>query len=176
MLRSPIAGALALAITLPTALPAAAAARPPAYARLECVGLYCRVVSVSPPRDVRAAERAVARRASAERPRAWCGWWLRRQVGRDPGPAFNRARTWAKGGHAARPGPGVVVVWPHHVGLITGRAAGGRWMIRSGNDGHAVRERPRSLAGAIEGATALRATRGVKSVHPPVAVIGPNAV
>jgi hypothetical protein len=30
------------------------------------------------------------------------------------------------------------MVWPHHVGLITGRAAGGRWMARSDNDGHAV--------------------------------------
>jgi len=151
MLRSLIAGALALAL-MP---PAAAAPRPPAYARLECVGLYCRVVPVPPAKSDPRAERrhAVARRAAAARPRAWCGWWLRRQVGRDPGPAFNRASTWAQWGHPAAPAPGVVVVWPHHVGLITGRAEGDLWMIKSGNDGHAVRERPRSLAGAI----ALRA-------------------
>jgi hypothetical protein len=149
LLRSLIAGALALAL-MP---PAAAAPRPPAYARLECVGLYCRVVPVPPPKSDAHADRRAGRRASSERPRAWCGWWLRHQVGRDPGAAFDRARTWAQWGHPAPPGPGVVVVWPHHVGLITGQAAAGRWMVRSGNDGHAVRERPRSLAGAI----ALRA-------------------
>jgi len=134
MLRSSIAGALALALMLP----AAAAPRAPARARLECVGLYCRIVPVPAPRD-----------PLADRPRAWCGWWLRHQVGRDPGPAFNRARNWARWGHAARPAPGVVVVWPHHVGLIIGRAAHGLWMVRSGNDGHAAREQPRSRAGAI---------------------------
>jgi hypothetical protein len=39
-------------------------------------------------------------------------------------------------------------VWPHHVGKIVGRA-GGQWIVQSGNDGHAVRTRPRSIAGAI---------------------------
>jgi len=68
MLRSAIAGALALVSTLPAA---AAATRPGAYARMECVGLYCRIVPAPPPRPV--AER---------KPRAWCGWWLRHQVGR----------------------------------------------------------------------------------------------
>lgn len=59
------------------------------------------------------------------------------------------ARNWASVGHnAGRPGIGVVVVWRHHVGIITGRA-GAKWVIKSGNDGHAVRERPRSIAGAI---------------------------
>ena len=59
------------------------------------------------------------------------------------------ARNWASvGSNAGRPGIGVVVVWRHHVGIITGRA-GSKWVIKSGNDGHAVRERPRSIAGAI---------------------------
>jgi hypothetical protein len=56
------------------------------------------------------------------------------------------------GRHAAgRPsGPqvGAVVVWPHHVGMITGRSSSGQWIVKSGNDGHAVRERPRSVSGA----------------------------
>jgi len=42
-----------------------------------------------------------------------------------------------------------VVVWPHHVGLIVGYAGGGRWIVKSGNDGHAARARAQSLAGAI---------------------------
>ena len=41
------------------------------------------------------------------------------------------------------------LVWPHHVGLITGQTAGGEWIVRSGNDGGRVRERPRSVAGAV---------------------------
>jgi hypothetical protein len=82
------------------------------------------------------------------RPAAWCGWEMRRLVGADPGPSFNLARNWA---HWGRPGPagvGAVVVWPHHVGKIVGQQ-GGQWIIESGNDGHAFRTRPRSIAGAI---------------------------
>ena len=41
------------------------------------------------------------------------------------------------------------MVWPHHVGMITGQTADGRWIVRSGNDGRRVRERPRSVAGAV---------------------------
>ena len=42
-----------------------------------------------------------------------------------------------------------VVVWPHHVGMITGRTASGQWIVKSGNDGGRVRERPRSVKGAV---------------------------
>jgi hypothetical protein len=81
------------------------------------------------------------------RPRAWCGWWLGNHLG-----IANRnlwlARNWASIGRRAHPGIGVVVVWRHHVGIITGRA-GSKWIVKSGNDGNAVRERPRSIAGAI---------------------------
>jgi hypothetical protein len=83
------------------------------------------------------------------RPHAWCGWYARQLVGQDPGPSFNLARNWARWGHAASPGPGVMVVWPHHVGMITGRSPNGEWIVKSGNDGHATRERARSIAGAI---------------------------
>jgi hypothetical protein len=82
------------------------------------------------------------------RPAAWCGWWLGHHLG-----MANRnlwlARNWASVGHnAGGPRVGAVVVWRHHVGIITGRA-GSKWVVKSGNDGHAVRERPRSIAGAI---------------------------
>jgi hypothetical protein len=82
------------------------------------------------------------------RPAAWCGWEMRQLVGSDPGPSFNLARNWA---HWGRPGPvgvGAVVVWPHHVGKIVGQE-NGEWVVESGNDGHALRTRPRSIAGAI---------------------------
>jgi hypothetical protein len=98
--------------------------------QVRCAGLACGIVMSDP------------------RPRAWCGWWLRRQVRSDPGAAFNVARAWAHWGRSASPGPGVIVVWPHHVGVITGRTEGG-WIIRSGNDGNQVRERPLSIARAI---------------------------
>jgi len=83
------------------------------------------------------------------RPRAWCGWYARHLVRHDPGPAYNLARNWARWGRAAHPAPGVMVVWRNHVGMITGRDASGNWIVRSGNDGHRVRERPRSIARAI---------------------------
>jgi hypothetical protein len=83
------------------------------------------------------------------RPAAWCGWYMRTQVGSDPGPQYNLARAWAHYGvNAGGPSVGTIVVWPHHVGEIVGQD-NGQWVVRSGNDGHAVRTRPRSLAGVI---------------------------
>jgi hypothetical protein len=81
------------------------------------------------------------------RPRAWCGWWMRQQFG--GGPELNLARNWAHVGHPSAPHEGAIVVWAHHVGFITGRAANGSWIVKSGNDGGRVRERARSLAGVI---------------------------
>ncbi len=81
------------------------------------------------------------------RPARWCGWWMRTQKG--GGPEYNLARNWAHWGQSSDPRVGAVVVWPHHVGMITGRTAGGEWIVRSGNDGGHVRERPRSVAGAV---------------------------
>ena len=86
---------------------------------------------------------------AAGRPAAWCGWYMRSQVGSDPGPEYNLARAWAHyGANSGGPTVGVIVVWRHHVGKIVGRE-NGQWLVRSGNDGHAVRTRPWSLAGAI---------------------------
>jgi hypothetical protein len=74
---------------------------------------------------------------------------MRGQVGSDPGPTYNLARSWAHyGSNAGGPTVGAIVVWPHHVGKIVGRE-NGQWIVQSGNDGHAVRTRPRSMAGAI---------------------------
>jgi hypothetical protein len=83
------------------------------------------------------------------RPRAWCGWYMRHQVGGDPGPNYNLARSWARyGSNVGGPTIGAIVVWRHHVGKIVGQE-NGQWIVQSGNDGRAVRTRPRSLAGAI---------------------------
>jgi hypothetical protein len=82
------------------------------------------------------------------RPSAWCGWAMRQMVGGDPGPSYNLARNWAHWGHSGPAGVGAVVVWPHHVGKIVGQQ-NGEWVVESGNDGHALRSRARSIAGAI---------------------------
>jgi hypothetical protein len=90
-----------------------------------------------------------ARGHADPRPRAWCGWWLRQQLG-VADRAFNQARRWARYGTKAHgPAPGVIAVWPHHVGLVTGVPGPGRIVLKSGNDGHAVRERERSSRGVI---------------------------
>jgi len=81
------------------------------------------------------------------RPRAWCGWWMRTQLG--GGPEYNLAANWRRYGRSSGPQVGAVVVWPHHVGIITGRASNGQWIVKSGNDGNRVRERARSVAGAV---------------------------
>jgi len=81
------------------------------------------------------------------RPRRWCGWWMRTRRG--GGPAFNVAWNWRNYGRSTSPQVGAVVVWRHHVGEIVGQASNGQWIVRSGNDGGAVRTRARSVAGAI---------------------------
>jgi hypothetical protein len=81
------------------------------------------------------------------RPRQWCGWWMRSQRG--GGPELNLAWNWSRWGRATSPQVGAVVVWHHHVGEIVGRAGNGMWIVRSGNDGGAVRTRARSVAGAV---------------------------
>ena len=81
------------------------------------------------------------------RPRAWCGWWMRTQLG--GGPEYNLAWNWSRWGSPGSPQVGAVVVWRHHVGMITGQPSSGQWIVKSGNDSHTVRERPRSIAGAV---------------------------
>jgi hypothetical protein len=85
--------------------------------------------------------------AAHGRPARWCGWWMRTQKG--GGPEMNLASNWRHWGRPSGPQVGAVVIWSHHVGMITGRTADGGWIVRSGNDGGQVRERPRSVAGAV---------------------------
>ena len=81
------------------------------------------------------------------RPGKWCGWWMRSQLG--GGPAYNLAWNWRHYGSSTSAQVGAVVVWRHHVGIITGQASNGQWIVKSGNDGGRVRERARSVSGAI---------------------------
>lgn len=125
---------------------------PPAAAKLPCEERFQGVCEAAqrarPARPAYAAPAAHAARDA--RPRRWCGWYARHYLAsQDPGPAYNLARNWARWGAPASPGVGVIVVWRHHVGLIVGIDANGNWIVRSGNDGHAVRERPMSTDGAI---------------------------
>lgn len=81
--------------------------------------------------------------------RGWCGAYLSAYLGKTD-RRLALAREWAReGSNADGPGIGVVVVWPHHVGVITARAPNGQWLVHSGNDGGAVRTRPLSLRGVI---------------------------
>jgi len=98
--------------------------------------------SQKPAKAAKAASRMVG-----PRPARWCGWWMRTQKG--GGPEYNLAWNWAGWGRPSRPRVGAVVVWPHHVGMITGRTASGQWIVKSGNDGGRVRERPRSVKSAV---------------------------
>ena len=86
--------------------------------------------------------------SSDPRPHAWCGYFMRHHLG-VADRAGNLARWWASYGTNARgPAIGAIVVWAHHVGIITGHTETG-YIVLSGNDGHEVRERERSLRGAI---------------------------
>lgn len=72
---------------------------------------------------------------------------MRTQLGGPP--SLNVAWNWRHYGRPTTAQVGAVVVWRGHVGMITGQAANGQWIVKSGNDGGRVRERARSVAGAI---------------------------
>ncbi len=79
------------------------------------------------------------------RPRAWCGWWARQRLGVS-NPNYNRAIAWLNYGHPTSPQVGAVVVWPHHVGIITGYDKRG-WLVTSGNWNNRVATVPLSQMG-----------------------------
>jgi surface antigen len=97
----------------------------------------------------RASSQEPARASSGvgPRPRQWCGWYMRTQLG--GGPEYNVAANWRRYGNPGSPQVGAVVVWPHHVGIITGRASNGQWIVKQGNYSGRVHEGPRSVSGAV---------------------------
>jgi len=106
--------------------------------------------------------------ASDPRPERWCGWQMRQWFGVSD-RRYNQAAAWADyGAPAAGPAIGVIVVWPHHVGLIVGGAPG-RWLVQSGNDGGEVRTRLRSLAAAIAFRSPRSAAAAIAAANVPSA-------
>ncbi len=62
---------------------------------------------------------------------------------------LNLAIEWAGVGRPTTPHAGAIVVWRHHVGKIISIISAGRAIVLSGNDGHRVRTRERSIRGAV---------------------------
>ena len=82
------------------------------------------------------------------RPAKWCGWFMRHEHG-VANSRYDVAANWADDGSpASGPAIGVLVVCRHQVGRIVGGEPGA-WIVRSGNDGGAVRERVRDVSKAI---------------------------
>lgn len=76
------------------------------------------------------------------RRRAWCGEFMgmaARAAGHQPPAGYALARNWSRAGYdAGGPAPGVVMVLPHHVGVVLAVLGGGRVLVRSGNHGRRV--------------------------------------
>lgn len=116
---------------------------------LRTVVLAAIALALASPAEARRHHHVRYHHAHEGRPRAWCGWWLGQHLGRLDRKLW-LARNWAsEGSNAGGPGIGVVAVWRHHVGIIVGQTSGGQWIMQSGNDGGAVRTRPRSMRGVI---------------------------
>jgi uncharacterized protein (TIGR02594 family) len=75
--------------------------------------------------------------------RAWCAVFANMVLARTgySGTGSAAARSFARYGQAASgPAPGVIAVWPHHVGFVVGAVAPGRIRVISGNHNHRVAE------------------------------------
>jgi hypothetical protein len=84
----------------------------------------------------------------------WCGNFARHNlVASDPGTKYNLACNWKNWGRPTTAQPGAMVIWcsprHRHVGKIVGPCNGQMCLVKSGNDGGAVRTRMRSVAGAV---------------------------
>jgi uncharacterized protein (TIGR02594 family) len=75
--------------------------------------------------------------------RAWCAVFANMVLARAgySGTGSAAARSFARYGRpAAGPAPGVIAVWPHHVGFVVGAVGPGRIRVISGNHNHRVAE------------------------------------
>ena len=89
--------------------------------------------------------------------RAWCAVFANMVLARTGyrGTGSAAARSFAQYGRpASGPAPGVIAVWPHHVGFVVGSAGPGRIRVVSGNHNHRVDE-------------SVYATRGVMAFRYP---------
>ena len=80
----------------------------------------------------------------------WCGIWMESHTGIHGPGNLAMAREWAHvGPSASGPAPGSIGVLPHHVFQVVQVLSHGTVLAISGNDGNAVRTRPRSTASVI---------------------------
>lgn len=80
----------------------------------------------------------------------WCGIWMESHTGIHGPGNLARAIEWRNVGQpASGPAPGVIGVMAHHVFQVVQVLEHGMVLAISGNDGGAVRTRPRSTAGVV---------------------------
>lgn len=80
----------------------------------------------------------------------WCGIFMMQRTGIHGPGNLAMAREWAHVGQpASGPSPGIIGVMSHHVFQVVQVLTGNTVLAISGNDGGAVRTRPRSTAGVI---------------------------
>jgi uncharacterized protein (TIGR02594 family) len=73
----------------------------------------------------------------------WCAVFANMILARAgfSGTGSAAARSFAQYGRpASGPAPGVIAVWPHHVGFVVGSAGPGQIRVVSGNHNHLVQE------------------------------------
>jgi uncharacterized protein (TIGR02594 family) len=95
-----------------------------------------------PARVVPAAERYRGTNPTGQS-RAWCAVFANMILARTgySGTGSAAARSFARYGRpASGPAPGVIAVWPHHVGFVVGAVAPGQIRVISGNHNHRVAE------------------------------------
>jgi hypothetical protein len=80
----------------------------------------------------------------------WCGLFMMQHTGIHGPGNLARAIEWRNVGRpASGPAPGVIGVMPHHVFKVIQVLGRGMVLAISGNDGGAVRTRPRSTSNVI---------------------------
>ena len=86
------------------------------------------------------------------RSRAWCAVFANMILARTGfrGTGSAAARSFARYGRpASGPAPGVIAVWPHHVGFVVASAGPGRIRVVSGNHNHRVEESTYATRGVM---------------------------
>jgi uncharacterized protein (TIGR02594 family) len=84
--------------------------------------------------------------------RAWCAVFANMVLARTGyrGTGSAAARSFAQYGRpASGPAPGVIAVWPHHVGFVVAAAGPGRIRVVSGNHNHLVEESTYATRGVM---------------------------
>lgn len=90
-----------------------------------------------------------ARRFLGGNPTGWSHDWCAHFLNTLTGHRGDAAISYASWGRPSPVVPGAVIVYAHHVAVVTQVLGSGRVVAISGNDGHRVRERPRSLRGVV---------------------------